>query len=210
MGWGPSIAAQDTLANLKVLQPSSYVPISVSYYGNMITHPGVKLAVDYPAFGFTKFKAKRRKTKEINKLIYLQPSVAYFVQPQTFSGLLLAADVGLRRYNTKLYFTDAAMGIGYMWRFNHGETWQLDDNGDGHKKNIVSSKGYFAPGLSFGFGKLWIRENKNAISVFSRINSNFLFEYSAGILIEGSLEIGVKINPSFGLKAEPIQTKVKR
>jgi hypothetical protein len=187
---------------------NDYSPVSMSYYGNLVFQPGFKIAVDRNLLLIEKSKVKNRKTKYTQKLIYAQPNLTFYVHPKTMSTIQLNTELGLRRYNKHLLYTEVALSIGYSRRFNSGETYLADEAGNitGIKKG--TSRGYLATGISFGYGGIVFIQNK-PITLYSRINANILTAYNAGVLLEGILEFGIRFHPNLGLKNNKVKTITK-
>lgn len=202
---GFSASSQEKESNGSVLQPNNFAPISVSYFGNLVIHPGIKLSVDYPLLGVQKIKNKPKKVKTIQKLFFFQPNLAYFIHPKTMSGLHCAIDMGWRRYNNKLFYAEVGTGFGFMTRFNVGETYIANANGEIESVKKATSRTYLTSSLSGGLGKAWFTNNGTSMAAYTKLNTYFLRNYSASTLLETSLEIGIKINPDFGVKAKPIK-----
>jgi hypothetical protein len=187
---------------------NDYSPVSMSYYGNLVFQPGFKIAIDRNLLLIEKSKVKKRKTKYTQKLIYAQPNLTFYVHPKTMSTFQLNTELGFRRYNKHLLYTELALSIGYSRRFNLGETYLADEAGNitGIKKG--TSLSYFATGISFGYGGI-VFIQKKPITLYSRINANILTAYNAGVLLEGILEFGMRFQPNFGLKNTTVKTIIK-
>lgn len=185
-------------SGISAIDVNPFMPISVSYYGNLITHPGIKIAIDKNLFAIEKLKPKKNKT--VVKLLYAQPNVSFYAHPKSHSGLLVALDLGWRRYGNRLFYTDIAIGAGYLRRFNLGETYVVDADGVVTEAKKGTSRGYFTPSASFAFGKAFNTKQEKNFSIFTRVNSNFVIGYSAGTNVELSIELGARIPFEFGIK----------
>ena len=185
-----------------------YAPMSVSYYGNFATHPGIKLGMDWNLLMVEKTKEKRKKIKTIRKLLLVTPSIAFYHHKASHQGLILATDLAWRRYGKKLLYKEVSLGMGYFRRFNAGETWEVV--GDGVVTNIGNtSRGYFSPSLSFGIGKRFMLQEQTPAAIFSRLNINGLVNYNASTIAELSLELGVRMTLSKGIKRGEVKTITK-
>jgi hypothetical protein len=175
---------------------ASRTPLGISYYGNVIVNPGVKVFTEWNLLAIQKNKVKRRKQKEkpIRKLLYLQPSLSYYYHKRSHSAFQLSMDLGWRRYRPKLFYTDMAFGLGYMRRFNIGDTYIADDQGNITNQKNATSRGYFVPNFSFAVGKHLQLKNNNGLSVFTRINGYLMLNYNSGFVPDASIEFGVKYN----------------
>lgn len=182
-------------------------PISVSYFGNMLFNPGLKIGADKHLMLRYKEKEKRKKTKSIYKLCYMQPSVSFFSDPKTLSAIMANVEFGRRRFNTKLWYNEWSASLGYQQRINSGTTYISDSQGNISTTKKGTSRGYFYPGISFGTGKIFNTENQ-PITGFFKTNVNLLTGYNAGIVPEISMEFGIRMSV---LKSSKVQRcKIKK
>jgi hypothetical protein len=191
-------SAQNT-AEKSQLFSSEFAPMNISYYGNFATHPGIKLGFDWNLLLIEKSKEKSRRTKIKRKLLFVAPSLAFYTHPKSHTGLLLSTDLGWRRYTTKLFYSEIGLGVGYLRKFNSGETWEIDADGNATSSR-GTSRGYFAPSLSLGLGQHFSTKSNVNFDIFMKLNTNFILGYSAAWVPELSTEIGVRFSPNFGIK----------
>lgn len=193
----------------KELKLNQYAPMYVSYYGNFITHPGIKLGFDWNLFMIEKTKENRKQIKTIRKILLVTPNIAFYSHKASHKGLFLSTDLAWRRYSKNLFYSEISLGIGYFRKFNSGETWEMND--DGTVTNIGgTSRGYFAPSVSFAFGKHFTLKNATPISVFTKLNTNAINGYNATTVPEFSLELGARITFNWGIVRGEIKTITKR
>lgn len=178
---------------------SEFTPINASYYGNLATHPGIKLGFDWNLLLIQKSKEKKRRTKLKQKLLFVTPSLSFYTHPKSHSGLLLSTDLGWRRYTTKLFYSEVGMGVGYLRKFNLGETWEISEDGSATSSR-GTSRGYFAPSLSFAIGQHFSTKSNVQFDIFTKLNTNIILGYNAGWVPELSAEIGIRLSPKFGIK----------
>ncbi|MCK5134518.1 MAG: hypothetical protein KAR19_01925 [Bacteroidales bacterium] len=192
----------------KEFKLGEYAPMYVSYYGNFVTHPGIKLGFDWNLLMIEKTKAKKKRIKTIKKILLVTPSITYYSHKASHKGLIISTDLAWRRYSEKLFFREVSLGAGYFRKFNSGETWETND--DGTVSNIGStSRGYFAPSISFAFGKRFIIKKGMPISVFTKLNTNVLTGYDASAVAELSLELGARMTLDWGINRGEIRTITK-
>jgi len=89
--------------NQKSLLGNNNIPINISYYGNLIIHPGIKIGADWNLLMINKTKEKKRKTKNITKVLFISPSIAFYVHSNSNKGLFTSTDIGIRRYGKKTF-----------------------------------------------------------------------------------------------------------
>jgi len=189
---------------------SNKIPLNISYYGNLVIHPGIKIGADWNLLMIHKTKEKKRKTKVIRKILYVSPNVAFYYHNNSNIGIIPSAEVGWRRYNNKLFYREVDFGLGYFHKFNMGETWEVTN--DKIEKKISSSRGYFTPSLSVAFGKVFLRKEKEPVTAFVKINANNLLHYNANSVLELSFELGFKFYTNKFFKRKIVKTiyKIKK
>ena len=183
-------------------------PVFISYYGNMAVYPGFRAGINWNLFMIEKNIEKKKKIKKIRKLLYLAPSILYYNHPDSYQNLMLRVDAGWRRYTKKLCFYDLNLGIGYVQRFNAGETWEVYEDGSATDKGSAS-RAYFATTFSFAFGKHISFKNGTDMSPFFKIDTDYLFGYNAAFVPELSFELGFIYTPQWGFKQREINIKSK-
>lgn len=179
-------------------------PLTLSYYGNLGVHPGFRASFDWNLWMLSKTKEKRKRSKTIHKLLYVSPNIAFYAHKSSHQALNIGADIGFRRYSKRFIYGEVAMGLGYQRRFNANETWVVNNGNVSRKKG---SRGYFSPSLSFGLGRTF--NTPTPFSIFGRLNTNLLVGYNATTVPEISTEIGIRIQPKFGIKRKAVQLKSK-
>ncbi len=182
---------------------SSFVktPLSISYYGNMMFNPGIKTGFDFFLLSVSKEKVKRKKTKELKKILFLQPSLSYFIDPHSISSTQLNAEMGWKRIN-KHRFWEAGLTAGYVRRFNLGTTYIANETGDIVSTKKGTSRGYLSTGLVLGCGRKIIKDN----SLYGKFNLNALHNYNSGAILEINIEIGLRIPLSISWMNQNVKT----
>ena len=169
--------------------------MGLSYYGNLVTHPGFEFNVEKTLFEKQRSKEKKKGTKTIKKEYLINPSFAFYSHKTSNKNLLLSAEMIRRRQkNDKKSYREYGIGLGYLRKFNTGETWVIKNDGSVKKKKITSSRGYFTPSLTIGTGRRFMIQEKLPITVFSKLNTNLILGYNAGWVPEFSLELGIRTN----------------
>ncbi|MCF6357965.1 MAG: hypothetical protein L3J54_09195 [Draconibacterium sp.] len=192
----------------KKFNSGSYAPVYLSYYGNLITHPGIKVGFDWNLLIIEKTKESRKRIKTIRKILLVTPSVAFYNHKASHKGLIISTDLAYRRYSKRLFYREIGLGLGYFRKFNTGETWEVN-NDETVNNTGSSSRGYFAPALSIAFGKRFLTKNSVPLSVFTRANVNAIFDYDATIVPELSIELGVQMIFNSGVRRGKIKTVKK-
>lgn len=188
----------------------SGVPFSVSYYGNSLVNPGLKLSADFIWIEFSKLKTKKNgKVKNTRKKLSTTPYLSYYKHHQSHQGFQLGTDILWRRINNKGWYREIGFGLGYLQRHNLGDTWEVNNGMSEKLKGAY--RGYFTETFSFAKGKLISIEGKGDIIPFLRFNTDFISNYNSFTLPVLSIELGVRFTPSFSPKrGHRVVEKIKK
>lgn len=130
---------------------SAQTPISVSYLGHFILHPGIKVG--------TEFELKEWGESGANKVsrLFVSPQLGYYSAGGIQRGVFVNADVGFRRINPdniRAFYSDLSVGIAYLYQarqislnVNVGTGEVSDENWEGTS--------YLMPTVSYAFGRGW-------------------------------------------------------
>lgn len=193
--------------NSKSFSSSEYTPIYLSYYGNLLSHPGIKVGFDWNLL-IKEINKNKRKPKTIHKVFFISPNLSFYHHQHSHKGLNLGLDAGYRRYNNRLFYRELNIGTYYHRRYNEGDTWEVSE--DGSINNIgTSSRGYFSPSLSFAIGKRFKLKENIPLDVFARLNSFIFLGYAAGTSADVNIEIGARIDLNRGIKRGIVPSRIK-
>lgn len=139
----------------QVKQPES---INISYYGEIITHPGIRIGVDYDLKKREKTKDLRSEnTKTIQHNLLFRPSIGLFYHTDYQTGLFIIPEIAYKRQNEKGSFIEFGIGAGYLRTFIPN-TYIVDKNDAAEK--VYPGYNYFASEYFVSFGKdLQIKKN---------------------------------------------------
>lgn len=131
---------------------------SVSYYGEMITHPGLKINVDYPLKEWGKTKVPNKGASfPVTKGFFISPSIGLFYHRRYQTGLFFFPEIKYKRQNPKGRFFELGIGAGYLRTFIPN-TFEV--NGNSEVNSTHAGSNYFATNYFFAFGRdLRIKEN---------------------------------------------------
>ena len=203
-------------ANSQTDTLESKVPLSFSYYGNMLVNKGFKLSGDWICLEIKKTKIKKKRTKVLYKGLYVTPNLFYYKHIKSHDGLQIGLDLLWRRSNSKGWYRELGSGYGYMRIYNVGETYTINSDGTSIISHKYKSRGYFTENFSFAIGRKIQLQKNSSLSPFLRLNTGFVYSYNSSILVNLSLELGVRFvlssNPNRGeyLKIEKIKEKKRK
>lgn len=146
--------------------------VSISYFGEMVTHPGIKLAVSYPIKQWMKIKnQKEGVTQEVFKSVQLGPSLAYYYHRRYHHGLQFVPELFYRRKKKNGTYLDLGIGLGVL-RTIIPEVYAINELGLVEKSK--SGYTYFQSGLFVAFGKDFFHDQKKLFTGFVKPQ----FQYS--------------------------------
>lgn len=158
--------------------------ISISYFGETITHPGFKLGLAFPVKSWTK------AGKEIDKAIYFGASTGMFYHRRYQTGLFASPELSLKRKNVKGNTFATGVGLGYLRTFIPN-TYEINVNGDVQK--TIAGHDYLLSSIFVSFGKSIKSHRGRSLEYF--VKPQFLYatpNFPNGVGYF-ALEIGINI-----------------
>ena len=121
-------------------------PLSVSYFGNNLTRPGLIVSASPFPWG------NKSITESPKRFSFLhQASIGFFVTPKTNTNLFVTTEPGIRLSSKGGFRFETFIGLGYLRSFNAGTTYTVTENSI--EKVSLASRGYFLTHLTLGIGK---------------------------------------------------------
>jgi hypothetical protein len=142
MGFTPLVAQDYSIPKLQT---------SVGYFGEFITHPGVKLGMSYTI----KQKSKNKKSgKENNKGWLTGANITFYRHKFNHKALMLTGFIGRQRIGNAGFLTQLNFETGYMASFLDGEAYEWDGSTFQKAKKGSSHLVFgFNGGIGWDFGK---------------------------------------------------------
>lgn len=132
-------------------QTSRVERFSISYLGEMATHPGVKVGFDYCLRDWSKVKgAGKPREREISKEILVSPALGYYFHRRYQSGLFFMPELIYSRMNPKGLYYDFGLGVGYLRTMTY-HSYKVDEEGNMDKS--IASFGHLSSSVSVAIGK---------------------------------------------------------
>jgi len=131
----------------------SFKPTSISaaYFAESMTHPGVKLALNYEFASWKQSKARRDgKSKTIESSFSISPSLGFFYHKDYQTGFFAMPEFGYTRKKVNGNFVTFGLGAGYM-RTIIPDVYDLNSDGEAVQAN--AGYNYFLTNYFFAFGK---------------------------------------------------------
>ena len=168
------------------------VNYSISYFGNSLIKPGLKMGANIPLFEKKTIRTKTsRKGETIDKSkkrqLFVGGDIGFICFPKSHTGIFNYYEIKYKSIKARnASFSTFALGPG-IYRSFYPETYEVDADGNIQELSLAG-RTYFAPVLTFGSGKAL---NYYALKSW-HFNTNlmFLFNYNTGILPLLNFEIG--------------------
>ena len=164
----------------------------VGYSGNLIWNNGLNFGAEYLWKEHEKIKERTRGKRTNTHQFLLNGNLGFTTNfaTKTDTGLFTNFGVTWRRTNKKgKQFSIELNPLGYYRSFLP-ETYEV--KGDKVHKVFLPGRGYYAPSLSIGLGKL--REGKKLTGRYFNVNLMLRTPYNAGTLPSISLQYGYRFN----------------
>ena len=125
--------------------------ISLAYFGETITHPGLKVGVSFPLYQWEKHKTLRNgREKLLDKRIDLSPQLGFYYHQDYQTGLFVLPELSYIRQNAKGNYTALGIGAGYM-HTRVPRVYDFDTSGE--IEQIGAGYHYFISNYFATFGK---------------------------------------------------------
>ena len=175
-----------TVVQAQKVRPESFY---ASYFGEMITHPGLRVGVNFPLISWDKTKIKKSgNEKVILKSIDFSPSIGLFYHKDYQTGLFVMPELSYSRKNEKGNYMTFAIGAGYMRTFIPRV---YDFNSNGEIEKIDAGYNYFISNYSVAFGKDLSIKKKIPLSIYIKPQLMYAMpNYSNGVRY-AALELGL-------------------
>ncbi len=172
------------LQNLAFGQPSK-PSFSIAFFGEGITHPGLKVGLAYDLTGWS------NPRKEVAKTISLGSSVGFYFHRRYQTGVFVLPELAYNRQNVKGRSFSFGFGLGYLRTFIPN-TYEVDVSGEIAK--ITPGHNYFLSNLFVAFGKK-VRSGKGHLKSYY-VKPQLLYaipNFPNGVGYF-ALEVGLKLN----------------
>lgn len=174
------------------------IPINISYYGNFLIDPGLKVGIERPFLTIQKTKNKKNGTLRVNKHQFFNTlNLGYYYTKEHNHTWFLNTELGYRKTRKSGFKTEVLLGVGYLRTFLTDETYEVDNSGN---PSLIKNAGsnYFMPSLAFAIGyDNSIKHPNFPLAVSFRPNMFFQYPYNSSLLTH----IAIEINLSYKFKS---------
>ncbi len=158
--------------------------IRLGYYGETVTHYGLKVAYERPIWGHVNVR------NQASKQFLIAPSLAAYRHPQNHIGFILSPELTYRRVGRRGGLFDLSVAPAYFRYFLDGYTYKVGQNGDFERVRLAGGSA-FMPTVSVGVGRDLSVKHHLPLSWFTRLNVMQQRPYNVSQLTRFSLEAGV-------------------
>ncbi|GAB3327999.1 hypothetical protein GCM10027299_29460 [Larkinella ripae] len=159
--------------------------LRVAYFGETVTHYGLKVAYEHPLI--TRIKTRNTARKEF----LLTPGLAVYNHPDNHVGVILSPELAYQRTGRRGGVFEVSLSNSYFRYFLAGKTFEVAENG-GFQRVKWAGRGAYLPTVSVGFGRdLSVRHNR-PLSWYARLNLMQQRPYNASRLIRFGIECGIR------------------
>jgi len=136
--------------------PKPSAALSVSYYGEALSHPGVAVSFDLGLVETPAFQ------------LSFSPELANYSHPRNHSALILTPRLGARLISPEGFFGELLVGAGWMETWVGGAVYERGENG-AIQQRTMTGRARFAVTGSLGLGADFRRINDAPVTWFLRL-----------------------------------------
>ncbi|HEX8576589.1 MAG TPA: hypothetical protein VF677_09890 [Flavobacterium sp.] len=163
----------------EVRQESGHSAITIGYFGETITHPGL----------FAGYEHNLMPQKRYQLLLAL--NLGGYIHQNNHTGLFSEVGIGQRFNFRSGFLLEQYVGMGYLHTFlNGGPIYEVNDNG---VVSETSNKGrsHVMPSVSLGLGWNLARSKKLPLLVFVRPRVFWQYPFNSYALPHVALQVGI-------------------
>ena len=137
----------------------------VSYFGVLLTHPGIKIGSEYSLLKSEKLKIKNDKLKINTSQLFISPNLGVYYHKRNQIGFFINTEITYQKIFYCGFLWEITLGAGYLRTFLPNTTYQVDNQGH-VKKVFLAGSNYFMPSFSMAVGKRFVRKSNKHLSFF--------------------------------------------
>lgn len=167
-----------TFANEQITQEST--SINISYFGEFITHPGLKVSLEIPFY------------KKKGHHWYYTIKGGGYTHCMNHTSLFVGSEVGYRYIFRNGFELNSLLGVAYLHKFLGAEIYKVTDSGELEEVTHYGSP-HIMPNVNIGFGYTFLKESQNPFTLFSKTEIFGEYPYNTYILPHIALSFGVRL-----------------
>jgi hypothetical protein len=165
--------------------------VNISYFGNSITRPGLKLGIEYVLTGKTAYI--KSNGKSVFRQLTINPNIGFYYHPENHTGLFLNSEFGYRIIRPKGMLMQISVGAGYLRTFLAAKTYEINDRGEIQRIKLAGSNN-FMPCMNLTVGKVPGGGGRFLFSYFGCVGTFLRYPYNSMWLPSLVLEVGVALH----------------
>lgn len=126
--------------------------ISIGYYGDFFSHPGLTVKHELPLQYKLKIKEQRGSTQQRHRFKLLRSSITIYYHGGNHIGLMSLPEYVLRRIKENGKKREFAVGFGYHRSFLDAKTYRLNEAGQFERLKGAGQNSWITS-FSYAFGK---------------------------------------------------------
>ncbi|MCG8577230.1 MAG: hypothetical protein MI810_20270 [Flavobacteriales bacterium] len=166
--------------------------VSVSYLGEMITHPGLNISAHYRIKSWDKKRVKKNDTQiKKDRSINLSPSLKFFYHKRYQNGLSSAINLNYHSLRNGKWTFGTGIGVGYLRTFIPN-TFVYNENGTFEKK--ISGHNYVSSNIFLSWGRKINSLSNNPMEVYIKPQYWIAFPNFPNTVSYFMFEVGLTID----------------
>lgn len=161
--------------------------LRIAYFGETISHYGVKIGLAFPLLRTEKAKANGLV---VERELQFGPSLAIYRHPHHHVGVILAPELNWRRTGSRGGFYELGLAPSLYRYFLEADTYQVGDDGE-FERVPLAGRFAFLPTVSVGLGRDLSVRGGIPLAWYLRLDLMRQFPYNAGGLSRFALEAGI-------------------
>lgn len=158
--------------------------LRVGYYGETVTHYGIKVAAEWT------IKRYLKESNHARKEFLAGPALVVYRHPQNHIGLVFFPELTYRRTSRRGGIFELGLAPASAYYFLEGATYTPDESG-GLRRVRWAGQNAFLPTVFVGVGKDLSVRRQVPLAWFTRLNVMQQRPYNTSALIRFSLEAGI-------------------
>jgi hypothetical protein len=181
------INAQDSL----VSDQRKIKGLNISYFGEYLTHYGLKIGIEYPIWIKEKVKTKK-SSKEIpkQKLIFISGNIGGYFHKRNHIGIFVNSEIGYRKTRLRGFRYEFLIGLGYFHTFLQGDTYEVNDDGSVERIPLAGQANLMIP-ISAGIGYDFKFCYNKPFNLYLKPGFFIQYPYNLAIAIRPTIEFGL-------------------
>ncbi|RYU96942.1 hypothetical protein [Emticicia agri] len=155
-----SFVCVSVFTNAQILKPQS---VSIAYIGEAITHPGMKIGLNYSFFKWDRQKNNKGAEKIIDYSIDFKPCIGFYYHKSYQTGIFALPELSFTWKKQGGSFTAIGVGVGYM-RTIIPAVYELDN--DTNIRKIKAGNNYLVSNYYIAWGKDLSKKHKIPLEIF--------------------------------------------